>query len=70
MTQCERILKYMDDFGSITAAEAMVDLGVMRLAARIFDIASRMGIEIIREKVKGFNRYGEPIVFMRYRRAE
>ena len=30
MTQCERVLKYMEDFGSINPMQAMKDLGVMR----------------------------------------
>ena len=38
MTQAQRVLRYMEDNGSITAAEAMEHLGVMRLAARIFDL--------------------------------
>ena len=27
-TQCERIIQYLRDFGSITSAQAMLDLGV------------------------------------------
>ena len=34
MTQCERVLKYMEDFGSINPMQAMKDLGVMRLGDR------------------------------------
>ena len=37
-TQCERILKYIRDFGSISTWQAMMDLGVARLASRIFDL--------------------------------
>lgn len=37
-TQCERILDYISDFGSITSMEAMQDLGCMRLASRICDL--------------------------------
>ena len=37
MKQTERILKYINDFGSITSLQAMQDLGVMRLASRITD---------------------------------
>lgn len=42
-TQCERILDYISDFGSITSFEAMRDLGCMRLASRICDL-KRQGI--------------------------
>ena len=38
MTQCERIVEYIKQNGSITAREAMTDLGIMRLASRIADL--------------------------------
>ena len=68
MTQCERIIKYMDDFGSISAAQAMNDLGVYRLASRIHDLKS-MGIEIASETKTGKNRYGEATHYSVYRRV-
>lgn len=66
MTQCERILKYIDDFGSINPLEAMVDLGIMRLAARVSDL-KKEGYPIKRKMVAGKNRYGETICFAEYR---
>jgi len=48
MTQKERISKYLDDFGSITPLEAMRDLGIMRLGARIWEMI-RDGEKIIRD---------------------
>lgn len=68
MTQCERILKYMDDFGTISAAQAMNDLGVYRLASRIHDL-KRMGIGIESETVNTKNRYGESTHYSVYRRV-
>ena len=67
MTQCERILKYMDDFGSITALEAMQDLGIMRLASRICDL-KKQGYIIKKEYIKKINRYGEPVHIAKYSR--
>lgn len=61
-TQCDRILQYMHDFGSINPAQAMDDLGVMRLAARISDLKED-GHNITRKMVKKKNRYGEPVSF-------
>jgi hypothetical protein len=69
MNQEKRILKYIDDFGSITPLEAMADLGVMRLASRISDL-KRRGIKIVSEWEKGTNRYGEKTKYKRYRRME
>ena len=69
MVQRERILKYMRDFGSINPQQAMTDLGVMRLAARIKDL-KRDGHKITRRMVVGKNRYDEPVVFAEYRLEE
>lgn len=66
LTQSMKILKYMNDFGSITSVQAMKDLGVMRLAARISDIEAE-GWEIIHERETGENRYGEKTTYARYR---
>lgn len=68
MTQKERISKYLDDFGSITQLEAIRDLGIMRLGARIWEMV-RDGEPIIREIEKGTNRYGETTRYARYRRT-
>lgn len=64
-TQNERILRYIDEFGSITQLEALKDLGVMRLASRISDLRKQgYPIESTVETVK--NRYGEPCYIKRY----
>jgi len=38
MNQCELILKYMKEHGSITPTEALNHCGSMRLSARIHDL--------------------------------
>ena len=65
MTQTDRILRHMRDVGGITAAEAMSEYGIYRLAARIADLKA-MGYDIDREMVSGKNRYGETTTFARY----
>ena len=69
MTQNERVLSYMKQFGSITQLDAFRDLGVMRLASRISDLRSQ-GVAIIAESEKSSNRYGESISYKRYRLDE
>ncbi len=64
-TQCDRVIQYMRDFGSITSAQAMVDLGVYRLSARISELKSN-GWEIERKMIKQLNRYGETVYFAEY----
>lgn len=66
MTQTDRVWQYMMDFGSITPIEALMDLGVMRLGARIYDL-EREGKKIIHEMVAAQNRYGQETHYSRYR---
>lgn len=69
MTQCERILRHLQDYGSITQAEAVTEYGCYRLGARIFDLKAR-GVPIRSETVTGKNRYGERTCFARYSLAK
>lgn len=66
LTQGMKILNYLWDYGSITPLEALRDLGVMRLAARIGELEQE-GIEIIHERETGENRMGEKVTYSRYR---
>lgn len=66
MTQTERVLQYLKDFGSITPLQALSDLGVMRLGARIWDLRQE-GYPITRRMVGSKNRYGESVSFAEYR---
>lgn len=64
-TQCERVLKYMEDFGEIDTMTAIRELGCMRLASRISDL-KRRGIAIRRRMENGKNRYGERVSWAVY----
>ena len=64
-TQCERIVKYMQDFGSITTLQAFTDLGCTRLSSRVNDLR-KQGYEIKSEFVSGKNRYDEKVSYKRY----
>lgn len=64
-TQAQRVLDYIDDFGSITQFEAIRDLGVMRLASRVSDL-KKMGYPIKGEMVAVKNRYEETCYIKRY----
>ena len=66
MTQNERILRHLQDFGQITSMEAMQYYGIMRLASRVNDLR-KDGHPIITEVVTGKNHYGEPTRWARYR---
>lgn len=64
MTQCEMVVRYMQECGSITTLEAF-ELGITRLASRIHDL-SVAGYDIERESVRTKNRYGEPVRYTKY----
>ena len=68
MTQREKISKYLNDHGSITPLDALRDLGVMRLAARINEMIND-GEKIIKTTEKAKNRDGETVFYARYSRA-
>ena len=65
-TQCQRVLDYMEQHGGITQFEAMIDLGVMRLASRISEL-KKEGYEIQSKIIAVKNRYGEPCYVKEYR---
>ena len=66
VTHKDRVLKYINDFGSISSLEAFNDLGNTRLSASIWLLRHQDGykIESITEQKK--NRYGEPTSYFRY----
>ena len=64
-SQNDRILDYIDKFGSITQYEALRDLGVMRLASRISDL-KRLGYPIVSTVEPVKNRFGETCHIKRY----
>jgi hypothetical protein len=68
-TQNQRILDYINEFGSITQIDALRDIGCMRLASRISDLRSR-GYDIVSELVPVKNRYGETCHIKRYKFGE
>ena len=66
MTQTQKIMKYMQDYGSITPLDALREFGCMRLAARINDL-ERQGVAISHDTEHSYNRNGEKIRYARYR---
>lgn len=68
-TQCDRIIRHLRDYGSITSIEAISEYGILRLASRINDL-KRKGHNIVSETATGKNRYGEKIRYSVYRLIE
>ena len=69
ITQCERIIEYLMEFGAITQLEAIRDLGCFRLASRISDL-KKQGHNIVSEMVAVKNRWGEKTYVASYSFAD
>ena len=68
-TQAQRILQYLEEYGSITPLQAMRDLGCYRLASRIFEL-KEANHPIERKFVTVWNRYGEETQIASYSIAQ
>ena len=64
-TQCDRVLDYIATNGSITAWQAMQDLGIMQLAARVFELKKK-GYNIVTETKTKVDRYGDTFYYKVY----
>lgn len=64
-TQCDYILDYILEFGSITTFEAFSELGCTRLASRICDLKKR-GYDFLKQFETCKNRYGQSVSYIRY----
>ena len=65
LTQHDRIIQYMKDFGSITTLDAFRDLGITKLTTRISEMRAS-GMEIIGKPETVKNRYGDKCHIHRY----
>lgn len=65
MTQNEKILRHLRDYGSITSMEAFTEYGCTRLSARIKDLRDA-GHPIKSSRETAQNRYGDKVSFARY----
>jgi hypothetical protein len=64
-TQAERVLEYIEEFGSISQLEALQHLGVMRLASRISEL-KKQGYPITSKVEAVKNRFDENCYIKRY----
>lgn len=66
LTQCDKVLRHLNDFGTIDPMTALSEYGIMRLASRVTDLKKR-GLFITKEMKKGLNRYGEVVRYAEYK---
>lgn len=65
ITQCDRVLRHLRDYGTITSLEAVNEYGILRLASRINDLR-RMGYPVGRRIKTSKNRYSESVSYAEY----
>lgn len=61
----ERLMRYLQEFGSITSLEAIQELGDTRLSATVFELRKK-GVNIISTPVTVTNRWGEKVTYAKY----
>lgn len=66
MNQREKIVLYIQKFGSISSMKAFRDLGITRLSARIHELMEE-GYKFEETFETSKNRFGESVSYKRYR---
>jgi hypothetical protein len=68
VTQRTRVLRHLEDYGSITTWQAYSEYGITRLSAVIFDLIHKDNIKIdCSERLTVKNRYGEKVSCTKYK---
>ena len=66
LNQKEKVMRHLNNYGSITPLDAFRDYGIMRLAAVIFNLKED-GNDIDSEMISSSNRFGEKVSFSEYK---
>lgn len=69
MSQCKKIMNYLDVHGSITPMDAFNDLYITKLATRISEMI-REGYKVDKVMEQRVNSDGETVRYMRYYKVE
>lgn len=57
MTQCDIVLWHLQNIGTLTRAQAMMEYGIVELPARICEL-KRLGHNITSERGTSYNHFG------------
>jgi|TARA_R110001632_G_scaffold109103_2_gene219250 hypothetical protein len=66
LNQKQKVMRHLNNYGSITPLDAFRDYGIMRLAAVIFNLKED-GKNIESEMISSSNRFGEKVNFSEYK---
>tara|TARA_R110000851_G_scaffold114153_2_gene239116 strand:- start:8128 stop:8367 length:240 start_codon:yes stop_codon:yes gene_type:complete len=64
--QKQKVMRHLNNYGSITPLDAFRDYGIMRLAAVVFNLKED-GYDIDSEMISSSNRFGEKVNFSEYK---
>ena len=65
MTQAERVLDWLQSGKTITTLDAFQELGITRIAARVFELKEQ-GVLVKKRMLKVINRYDEACYVAEY----
>lgn len=65
LSQSERVAQYLGEGGKLTTLNAWQELGISRLAARVYDLKC-MGYKVKSTQVPVYNRFGEKCMVAEY----
>ena len=66
MTQYQKIINYIEKYGSITPYDAFRDLGITKLATRVSEMRRKGIMDFKIESETSLNRDNEPVRYSRY----
>ena len=66
MTMKDRILRHLEDYGSITTWDAIMEYGCTRLGHYIYLLRRKDNYNITDEIITGTNRYGDATHYKKY----
>ena len=69
LTQRDKVLSYIKQFGRISSWEAYSELGITQLGARIFEL-KELGYVFAKTRINTTNRLGEKTHYDEYRLVE
>lgn len=66
LTQQQRVIAWLQEFGTLTHFEAFEELGIVDLPKRVSELINDYGFRINKEAVNCNNRFGESTSYKRY----
>jgi len=66
ITQCQKVLRHIDKYGSINTLDAIKRYGITRLASRIYELKKYHDFKIDKTLIATTNKYGQPVHYAKY----